>query len=97
MALALEPELLICDESVAALDVSCQSQVLNLLKDLQEQLGLSLLFITHDMSVVNFIADRSLVMNKGQIVESGQTQEIIRSPSNEYTRRLIEAIPDWAY
>lgn len=95
-ALALEPELLICDESVAALDVSVQSQVLNLLKGLKEQLGLSLLFITHDMSVVNFIADRIFVMNKGKIVETGQTQEIINNPANDYTKRLIDAIPIWA-
>ncbi len=95
-ALALEPELLICDESVAALDVSVQSQVLNLLKDLKEQLGLSLLFITHDMSVVNFIADRIFVMNKGKIVESGQAGSIIQSPQNDYTQRLVDAIPTWA-
>lgn len=95
-ALALEPELLICDESVAALDVSVQSQVLNLLKDLKEELGLSLLFITHDMSVVNFIADRIFVMNQGKIMESGVTQDVINSPQNDYTKRLVEAIPNWA-
>lgn len=95
-ALALEPELLICDESVAALDVSVQSQVLNLLKDLKEELGLSMLFITHDMSVVNFIADRIFVMNKGQIVESGNAQSIITTPANDYTQKLIEAIPVWS-
>jgi len=94
-ALALEPELLICDESVAALDVSVQSQVLNLLKDLKEELGLSMLFITHDMSVVNFIADRIFVMNQGKIVESGDAQEIIQHPSNDYTQRLVNAIPVW--
>jgi len=95
-ALALEPKLLICDESVAALDVSVQSQVLNLLKDLKEELGLSLLFITHDMSVVNFIADRIFVMNQGKIMESGVTQAVINSPQNDYTKRLVEAIPNWA-
>ena len=95
-ALALEPELLICDESVAALDVSVQSQVLNLLKDLKEELGLSLLFITHDMSVVNFIADRIFVMNQGKIMESGVTHDVINSPQNDYTKRLVEAIPNWA-
>ncbi|MBK9024859.1 MAG: ABC transporter ATP-binding protein [Saprospiraceae bacterium] len=95
-ALALEQELLICDESVAALDVSVQSQVLNLLKDLKEELSLSLLFITHDMSVVNFIADRIFVMNHGKIMESGVTQDVINSPQNDYTKRLVEAIPNWA-
>lgn len=94
-ALALQPELLICDESVAALDVSVQSQVLNLLKDLQKELGLSLLFITHDMSVVNFIADRVFVMNRGRIVETGPTSDIIKDPSDAYTQRLISSIPQW--
>lgn len=81
---------------MAALDVSVQSQVLNLLKDLKEELGLSLLFITHDMSVVNFIADRIFVMNQGKIMESGVTQDVINSPQNDYTKRLVEAIPNWA-
>lgn len=92
-ALALEPQLLICDESVAALDVSIQAQVLNLLKDLQEKLQLTMIFITHDISVVNFIADRLCVMQKGRIVETGATYDIVNQPRNTYTRTLIEAIP----
>ena len=95
-ALGLNPQLLICDESVAALDVSVQSQVLNLLKDLQAEYGLSMLFITHDMSVVNFIADRILVMHKGKVVEAGSVEEVIRNPKEDYTMRLIESIPQWS-
>lgn len=95
-ALGLQPKLLICDESVAALDVSVQSQVLNLLKDLQAEYGLSMLFITHDMSVVNFIADRILVMNQGKVVETGASEEVIMHPKAEYTMRLIDSIPQWS-
>ncbi|MDB4679703.1 MAG: ABC transporter ATP-binding protein [Planctomycetaceae bacterium] len=92
-ALAVEPEFIICDESVSALDVSVQAQVLNLLKDLQEDRGLTYIFISHDLSVVKFMSDMMAVMQAGQIVEFGPSEEIYRSPQNEYTERLIESIP----
>lgn len=92
-ALAVQPKFIICDESVSALDVSVQAQVLNLLLDLQEQLGLSYLFISHDLSVVKFMSDRLLVMNQGQVVESGYAEDIYRNPQHPYTQKLIEAIP----
>lgn len=95
-ALGLQPQILICDESVAALDVSVQSQVLNLLKDLQKTLNLSMIFITHDMSVVNYIADRICVMHKGKFVETGTTNQVIHHPVELYTKDLIEAIPKWS-
>lgn len=95
-ALGLEPQILICDESVAALDVSVQSQVLNLLKDLQKTLNLSMIFITHDMSVVNYIADRVCVMHKGRFVETGTTSQVIHHPIELYTKDLIDAIPKWS-
>jgi len=92
-ALAVEPKFIICDESVSALDVSVQAQVLNLLLDLQEKYGLSYIFISHDLSVVKFMSDRLLVMNQGQVVESGYAEDIYRNPQHEYTRKLIDAIP----
>lgn len=92
-ALAVEPRFLICDESVSALDVSVQAQVLNLLVDLRERYQLTLLFISHDLSVVKFISDRILVMHEGKIAELGPAEEIYRNPQSPYTRRLIEAIP----
>ncbi|MCX7980919.1 MAG: ABC transporter ATP-binding protein [Bacteroidia bacterium] len=92
-ALAVQPKFIICDESVSALDVSVQAQVLNLLLDLQEQFGLSYLFISHDLSVVKFMSDRLLVMNQGQVVESGYAEDIYRNPQHPYTQKLIEAIP----
>ncbi len=92
-ALAVEPELLICDESVSALDVSVQAQVLNLLNDLQHSRGLTYLFISHDLSVVKFMADMMAVMNQGKIVEFGPSQAIYAAPREEYTRRLIDATP----
>lgn len=92
-ALAVEPEFLICDESVSALDVSVQAQVLNLLKDLQERRGLTYIFISHDLSVVKFMADMMAVMNAGKIVEFGPSDQIYAQPRNEYTQRLIAAIP----
>lgn len=92
-ALAVEPDFLICDESVSALDVSVQAQVLNLLKDLQERRGLTYIFISHDLSVVKFMSDMMAVMNAGKIVEFGPSDEIYSNPQNEYTRKLIAAIP----
>ncbi len=92
-ALALEPEFIICDESVSALDVSVQAQVLSLLNDLQASRGLSYIFISHDLSVVKFMADMKAVMKEGKIVEFGPSESIYRDPREEYTRCLIEATP----
>ncbi len=92
-ALAVEPEFIVCDESVSALDVSVQAQVLNLLKDLQERRGLTYLFISHDLSVVKFMADTMAVMNAGKIVEYGPSEQIYAAPKDPYTQRLISAIP----
>lgn len=92
-ALALNPKFIICDESVSALDVSVQAQVLNLLKELQEEFGLTYIFISHDLSVVKFMSDRILVMNRGQIVEEGRAEDIYRQPKQEYTQKLIASIP----
>ncbi len=92
-ALAVEPEFIICDESVSALDVSVQAQVLNLLLDLQDQYGLTYIFISHDLSVVNFIADRVGVMNQGKLVELNTAEAIYRNPQNPYTQKLLAAIP----
>ena len=92
-ALTLNPEFLICDESVSALDVSVQAQVLNLLQDLQDELGLTYIFISHDLSVVKYISDEVAVMNAGKIVEISDPDTIYNHPSNAYTKRLIDAIP----
>ena len=92
-ALALEPRFIICDESVSALDVSVQAQVLNLIKDLQREFGLTYIFISHDLAVVKHISDRILVMNKGKIEEEGFPEQIFYAPKAEYTKKLIEAIP----
>ncbi|MEL6437868.1 MAG: ABC transporter ATP-binding protein [Cyanobacteria bacterium J06621_8] len=92
-ALALEPQFIICDESVSALDVSVQAQVLNLLKDLQADMGLTYIFISHDLSVVKFMSDRIMVMNQGKIEEIAAAEAIYRQPKTEYTRKLIESIP----
>lgn len=93
-ALAVDPEFIVCDESVSALDVSVQAQVLNLLKDLQEKRDLTYVFISHDLSVVKFFSDTMAVMKDGKIVEYGAADEIYAAPREDYTRRLIQAIPD---
>jgi len=92
-SLALNPKFIICDESVSALDVSVQAQVLNLLKELQDEFGLTYIFISHDLSVVKFMSDRILVMNRGEIVEQGTAESIYREPKEEYTQKLIASIP----
>jgi peptide/nickel transport system ATP-binding protein len=92
-ALTLDPEVLVLDEAVSALDVSVQAQVLNLLRDLQDELGLAYVFISHDLSVVRFISDDVLVMKDGQVVEQDSAQRILASPQHDYTRRLIGALP----
>jgi ABC-type oligopeptide transport system ATPase subunit len=92
-AISLKPELLICDEAVSALDLSIRAQVLDLLGDLKKKLGLSFLFITHDIGVVQHIADRIIVMNKGRIVESGTCDEVLKHPKEEYTKYLMAAVP----
>lgn len=92
-ALAVEPKFLVCDESVSALDVSVQAQVLNLLMELREQMALTYIFISHDLSVVKFISDRMMVMNQGKIEEIGAADDIYNHPKSPYTQQLIEAIP----
>ena len=91
--LTLNPEVLVLDEAVSALDVSVQAQVLNLLKDLQDELGLSYIFISHDLAVVRFMADDVLVMKDGEVVEHAGVEQILGAPREEYTRRLLGAIP----
>ncbi len=92
-ALALNPGFVVFDESVSALDVSVQAQVLNLINDLKENLGFTAVFISHDLSVIRYLCDRVLVMEKGRIVESGDAETVYRNPQTDYTRSLIEAIP----
>ena len=92
-AIAAKPELLVCDEAVSALDLSIRAQVLDLLEDLKKKLGLSLLFITHDLGVVQHIADRILVMNCGKIIEEGPCGQVLKAPREEYTRYLISSVP----
>jgi len=91
--LTLKPEILICDESVSALDVSVQAQVLNLLQDLQDEFGLSYIFISHDLSVVKYISDQVMVMNHGEVIEIANSDELYAHPQHDYTKRLLQAIP----
>jgi len=92
-ALALNPSFVVCDESVSALDVSVQAQILNLLNDLKKEFGFTIIFISHDLSVVRYISDRIMVMNKGKIEESGNADDIYLNPQKEYTKKLIASIP----
>ena len=92
-AIATKPDLLICDEAVSALDLSIRAQVLELLEDLKQKFGLSLLFITHDLGVVRHIAGRVLVMNRGKIIEEGPCGQVLKAPREEYTRYLISSVP----
>jgi peptide/nickel transport system ATP-binding protein len=93
-ALSLNPSFVVCDESVSALDVSIQAQVLNLLNDLKKEFGFTIIFISHDLSVVRYISDRIMVMNKGKIEESGSADDIYFNPQKEYTKKLIASIPN---
>ncbi|HEY9459129.1 MAG TPA: ATP-binding cassette domain-containing protein [Gaiella sp.] len=92
-ALALNPRLIVCDEPVSALDVSIQAQILNLLKDLQGEFGLTYLFVAHDLAVVRTMSDHIAVMNKGKIVEAGPSEEVYSNPKDEYTKALLAAVP----
>ena len=92
-ALTLQPQLIVADEPVAALDVSVRAQVLNLMKDLQEEFGMSYLFITHDLALVEVIADRVAVMRSGEIIEEGSVERIFAAPEHDYTKELVAAIP----
>jgi ABC-type glutathione transport system ATPase component len=92
-ALMLEPKLVVCDEAVSALDLSVQAQVLNLLRSLQQELGITLLFITHDLAVVRYIANRVTVLYRGHVVEHGTAEQVCAHPSDPYTKRLLAAVP----
>ena len=89
----MEPEFIVCDESVSALDVSVQAQVLNLLNDLKTEFGFTNIFISHDLSVIQYISDRILVMNNGKLEEIGPAEEVYSRPKSPYTQKLIESIP----
>ncbi|KAG0742540.1 hypothetical protein G6F24_016462 [Rhizopus arrhizus] len=92
-ALAVEPKVLICDEPTSALDVSVQAQILDLLRELQDELGIAYLFITHNFGVVEYLADRIAVMDGGRIIELGQADAVLHAPQQELTRRLLAAVP----
>ena len=94
-ALIVEPEIILCDEPISALDVSIQAQIVNLLKGLQKELGLSYIFTAHDLAMVRYISDRIGVMQAGSIVEEGDCESIFQKPQNEYTRTLLSAVPGW--
>lgn len=94
-ALIVEPEIILCDEPISALDVSIQAQIVNLLKDLQKELGLSYIFTAHDLAMVRYISDRIGVMQAGRIVEEGDCESIFQNPQKEYTRTLLSAVPGW--
>ena len=96
-AIAIEPEFIVCDESVSSLDVSIQAQILNLLKDLQDKLNLTYIFISHDLAVVKFISDKIAVMNQGKIVEYNDSEKLYTNPQNPYTKKLLEAIPSISF
>ncbi len=93
-ALAVNPKFIICDESVSALDVSVQAQVLNLLNELKDEFGLTYIFISHDLSVVKYMSDRMVVMQQGKIEEMGDADQIYETPKTPYTKKLIDAIPE---
>ena len=92
-ALAVQPQLIVCDELTSALDVSVRAQILNLLRELQRELGVSYLFITHNIGVVEYIADQIVVMNAGRVEEAGATAAVLTRPQTAYTRTLLDAVP----
>jgi peptide/nickel transport system ATP-binding protein len=91
--LTMKPDILICDESVSALDVSVQAQVLNLLQDLQDEFGMSYIFISHDLAVVKYMSDEVMVMSEGNVVEQGDSDALYAAPQQAYTRKLLDSIP----
>ena len=92
-ALVLKPRFIVCDEVTSALDVSVQAKLLELLLQLRDELGLTYLFITHNLGVVEFLADETLVMYKGKVVERGPTEQVVHDPQDEYTKKLLSAVP----